>query len=66
MKGILTNISALKLYLNDDGSTLNLRLALIQEKTGKCEITIFGKILKTLEENYLHVINYVYLGKYKY
>ena len=66
MKGILTNSSAAKSHHNDDGSKLNLRTAFIHDKTGQCEITIFGKISETLEENVHYLINHVYLGKYKY
>ena len=66
MKGILTNVSAAKSHHNDDGSNLNLGTAFIQDKTGQCEISIFGKIAETLEENVHYVINHVYLGEYKY
>ena len=63
VKGILTNISAVKSHHNDDGSTLNLRTAFIHDKTGQREITIFGKISESLEENVHYLINHVYLGK---
>ena len=66
VKGISTNVSAVKWHNSDDGSNLNLGTAFIQDKTGQCEIPIFGKISETLEENVHYVINHVYLGKYKY
>ena len=66
MNGILTNISAVKSHYSDDGSNLNLRTAFIQDKTGRCKITIFSKIPETLQENVHYLINHVYLDKYKY
>ena len=45
---------------------MNLRTAFIRDKVGQFEITIFGKISKTLEENVHYLTNHVYLGKYKY
>ena len=45
---------------------MNLRTAFIRDKVGQFEITIFGKISKSLEENVHYLINHVYLGKYKY
>ena len=46
-----------KSHQNGDGSTLNLRTAIVRDETGQCE---------TLEENGDYVKNHVYLGKYKY
>ena len=66
VKGIFTNISAVKSHHNDDGSTLNLRTTFIHDNTSQREITIFGKISESLEENVHYLINHVYLGKYKY
>ena len=62
----MTNISAVKSHHNDDGSNLNLRTAFIHDKAGQYELTIFGRISETLEENVHYLINHVYLGKYKY
>ena len=44
VKGILTNISAVKSHHYDDGSNFNLSTAFIHEMFSQCEITIFGKI----------------------
>ena len=66
VKGILTNISTVKLHHNDDGSNFNLRTAFINDKAGQCEMTIFGKVSETLKENVHYLINHVYLDKYKY
>ena len=45
---------------------MNLCTTFIHHKTGQCEITIFGKISETLEENVHYLINHVYLNKCKY
>ena len=45
---------------------LDRKKAFIHNKTGQCEITIFGNISETLEENVHYLINHLYLGKYKY
>ena len=59
VKGILTNISTIKLHHNDNGSNLNLCTAFINGKTGLCEMTIFGKVSETLKENVHYLINHV-------